>query len=289
MHLQPYFEKDGVTLYHDDFREILPKLQSEAFDLGVSSERRCVNLRFALYYICILAAFGCGSCSRPSVKTPVDVARLEEAAALDRVRLIMFAQHLYLLHHGDFAPSLGELGPDGDGMISADLAAGNIGNYTFSMTPDALFIAAHPKLQSGSYFYGHPITMSITSAPFEDPTKSVVLPPQIKLLRPFDTPEARLRYLSSLTQKAKAAVVANPFSPSQRNRVLQLLDKPGELTDDEAAELKALAKVAVGAPKEALSGISRHGVFRWDFASTQALAETIGSWGLQEKPRTKKK
>jgi site-specific DNA-methyltransferase (adenine-specific) len=33
MSLVPYFERDGVTLYHGDCREILPKLQSESFDL----------------------------------------------------------------------------------------------------------------------------------------------------------------------------------------------------------------------------------------------------------------
>jgi hypothetical protein len=254
----------------------------------VGSKHGTCRPGYALFCSCIIGALSCGSCSRPPAETRVNVSRLEETAALDRVRLIMFAQHLYLLHHGDFATSLAELGPNGDGLISADLASGHIANYTFSMTPDAFF-AAHPNRQSGTYFYAHPITMSITSAPFEDPTKSVVMPPQIKLLRPFDTPEARLKYLSSVTEKAKAAVVENPFSPSQRSRLLQLLDTPGELNADEAAELQSLAKLAVGAPEEALSGISRHNAFRWSIVRMQALAETIGSWKVQTKPRTRKR
>lgn len=32
----PYFEKDGVTLYHGDCREVLPELQSDSFDLVVT-------------------------------------------------------------------------------------------------------------------------------------------------------------------------------------------------------------------------------------------------------------
>jgi DNA modification methylase len=31
-HVQPYFENDGITLYHGDCRDVLPKLQTEAFD-----------------------------------------------------------------------------------------------------------------------------------------------------------------------------------------------------------------------------------------------------------------
>jgi hypothetical protein len=33
MPLQPYFEHDGITLYHGDCREILPELESETFDM----------------------------------------------------------------------------------------------------------------------------------------------------------------------------------------------------------------------------------------------------------------
>ncbi len=33
MQLQPYFERDGITLYHGDCREILPEFADESFDL----------------------------------------------------------------------------------------------------------------------------------------------------------------------------------------------------------------------------------------------------------------
>lgn len=33
MPFQPYFEQDGITLYHGDCRDILPALESESFDL----------------------------------------------------------------------------------------------------------------------------------------------------------------------------------------------------------------------------------------------------------------
>jgi DNA modification methylase len=33
MPLRPYFQKDGITLYHGDAREILPELQPETFDM----------------------------------------------------------------------------------------------------------------------------------------------------------------------------------------------------------------------------------------------------------------
>src|SRR5262249_48170181 len=33
MPFQPYFERDGITLYHGDCRGILPELESESFDL----------------------------------------------------------------------------------------------------------------------------------------------------------------------------------------------------------------------------------------------------------------
>lgn len=36
MPIQPYLENDGVTLYHGDCRDVLPELQSEAFDLALT-------------------------------------------------------------------------------------------------------------------------------------------------------------------------------------------------------------------------------------------------------------
>jgi DNA modification methylase len=45
MPLQPYFERDGITLYHGDCREILPELQSEGFDLVVTDPPYLVSYR----------------------------------------------------------------------------------------------------------------------------------------------------------------------------------------------------------------------------------------------------
>src|SRR5579862_6278625 len=40
---EPYFENDGITLYHGDCREILPQLQAEAFDLALTDPPYLVN------------------------------------------------------------------------------------------------------------------------------------------------------------------------------------------------------------------------------------------------------
>ena len=43
MALIPYFERDGIVLYHGDCREVLPQLQSETFDLVLTDPPYLVN------------------------------------------------------------------------------------------------------------------------------------------------------------------------------------------------------------------------------------------------------